>query len=53
MTAPELSPEEAAIVAKFDAAPELPEAYVAQHRMNPGCWCGPIRVGENAWRHRG
>lgn len=53
MSAPELSPEEAAVVARFEAAEAAPESWVQQHTSEPGCFCGPYRVGTlGVWTHR-
>lgn len=52
MTAPDLSPAEAARVAEFDAAEPAPESYAPPHRMSPDCPCGPVQHSSGAWDHQ-
>ena len=55
--APDLTAEEAATVARFEAAPYPAEVLLShlnterQHRMDPDCWCAPVNVGQDAWQH--
>lgn len=49
----DFTPEQAAKLAEFEAAPAAPESYVRQHVSEATCWCGPIQVGTlGVWTHQ-
>lgn len=51
--ASDLWPDEAATVARFEAAEPAPESYVRQHVSEETCWCGPVQVGTlGVWTHQ-